>query len=72
MTSGIIVILAALVPLVVQIIKARMAPQAEQTKTNEDIEKAVISGDTNFINTFLHDRLPNTSGSNIEGQGSKI
>ena len=72
MASGIIVILAALVPFVVSLLQARMTPAAIQSNTNEDIEKAVVTGDTQFINTFLHDRVPDTRGGNLVGQNGKV
>ena len=45
---------------------------AVQQDTNEDIEKSVVTGDTKYINTFLHDRLPDQTGGNLSGQASKV
>jgi len=72
MASGIIVILAALVPFFVNLLSASMAPAAVKKDTDEDIEKAVVSGDVNYINTFLHDRVPDKRGGNIVGQNGKV
>jgi hypothetical protein len=63
MASGIIVILAALIPFLISLLQSRMTPAAKQEATNEDIEKAVVTGDVKYINTYLHDRVPDTSGS---------
>lgn len=75
MASGIIVILAALVPFFVHLLAARMTPAAEQKTLNEKLDKAVISGDTDTINAFLHDRVQPVStegGNNSGGQSGKI
>ena len=49
-----------------------MSPAAVQKDTNEDIEKAVVTGDVKYINTYLHDRVPDSSGGNTIRPSSKI
>ena len=72
MASGIIVILAALIPFFLNLISVSMTPVAKKEQTDENIEKAVVTGDVKFINTYLHDRVQDTSGSNTVRPSGKI
>ena len=58
--AGIIQIIVLLLPVILSAIAAHNTPEAIQKATNEELDKAVVSGDTATINTFLHDRLPDT------------
>ena len=64
MASGIIVILAALIPFFLNLITARMTPAAKQEDENETLEKDIAAGRTDSINILLHDKLQDTGGSN--------
>ena len=74
MASGLIVILAALIPFLLNLISAKMSPAAVQKDTNEDIERAVVTGDVGYINAYLHDRVQDSSAGSRDTirQGNKI
>ena len=57
MASGIIVILAALIPFLLNVVAAKMTPAAKQQTENETLEKDIADGRTDSINRLLHDKL---------------
>ena len=71
-TGGIIEIIVLLLPVILTAIAAKNTPEQIIKDTNEKLDKAVVAGDTDTINTFLHDRLPDKSGSVTLRQDSAI
>jgi len=73
MTSGLIVILAALIPFIIQVLSAKIAkdasPAQKLSNENEKIDKAIASGDavaiTTQLNTMLQ-RLQDAANSHIK------
>jgi len=70
--GGIIQIIVLLLPVILAAVASSNTPQAKQENTNEKLDKAVVTGDTDTINVFLHDRLSNSTGSNLFGPAGKI
>lgn len=71
MTSGIIVILAALIPFVIKVITDKLAADntqlSEETTQDENINKAIVNHSNNDVAVMLNDmltRLQDQSGSN--------
>jgi hypothetical protein len=61
MASGLIVILAALIPFVLQVITAQMAkaasPATKLSDENIEIDKAIASNDAATVTLLLHNSL---------------
>ena len=71
-TGGIIQIIVLLLPVILTAIAAHNTPQAVQQKQDDEIDKAVINGDTDAINVLVHDKLQDKSGCNPRQQGDSI
>ena len=70
--GGIIEIIVLLLPVILTAIAARNTVEAKKQKANETVDEAIVNGDTDVINTILHDRLQDSSGSNTSRPRSKI
>lgn len=70
--GSIIKLTLLLLPVLLAAIAARNTPKALEKKANDEIDAAIVNGDTDAINVLLHDKLQNRSGSDTGGQGSKI
>lgn len=61
MAAGIIAILAALIPLVVFLVRRRIAkkddPKVQLQKANDETDKMVATGNADALNTLLDDDL---------------
>ncbi len=64
--GGIIQIIVLLLPVILAAIATHNSTQSVETRTNEDIEKAIVNGDVDAVNVYLHDKLPDETGGNIK------
>jgi hypothetical protein len=55
--GGIIQIVVILLPVILASIAAHNTPEAKKEQANEEVDKAIVNGDTDVINRIVHDKL---------------